>query len=95
MMVTWTLTIIAFVLIFVELGGWTSIPATQNPHAVIGLITTLLAFIQPFMAYFRPHPEAPRRFIFNWAHWTVGKSAHTLGSKSFNRHYCSITDIII
>ena len=95
MMVTWTLTIVAFVLIFVELGGWTSIPATQNPHAVIGLITTLLAFIQPVMAYFRPHPDAPRRFIFNWAHWTVGKSAHTLGSKSFNRHYCSITDVII
>ncbi|EFX80429.1 hypothetical protein DAPPUDRAFT_304120 [Daphnia pulex] len=79
MMVTWTLTMIAFILIFSELGGWTSIPAKQNPHAVIGLITTLLAFIQPIMAYFRPHPDGPRRYIFNWAHWLVGKAAHVLG----------------
>lgn len=77
--ITWALTVIAFIIIFVELGGWTSIPVTSNPHAVIGVITTVLAFIQPFMAYFRPHPEAPRRYIFNWAHWLVGKSAHTLG----------------
>lgn len=80
-MVTWTLTVIAFILIFVELGGWTSIPATQNPHAVIGLITTLLAFIQPFIAYFRPHPDAPKRYLFNWVHWTVGRFSHVLGSK--------------
>lgn len=77
--ITWALTVVAFIIIFVELGGWTSIPVTSNPHAVIGVITTVLAFIQPFMAYFRPHPEAPRRYIFNWAHWLVGKSAHTLG----------------
>ena len=80
MVTTWTLTMIAFIVIFVELKGWTSIPVTQNPHAVIGCITTALAFIQPIMAYFRPHPGTPKRFIFNWAHWLVGNSAHILGS---------------
>jgi len=79
MVTTWTLTMIAFIVIFIELKGWTSIPVTQNPHAVIGCITTALAFIQPIMAYFRPHPGTPKRFIFNWAHWLVGNSAHILG----------------
>ncbi|XP_046657704.1 putative ferric-chelate reductase 1 homolog isoform X2 [Daphnia pulicaria] len=79
MVITWILTVIAFILIFIELGGWTSLPVTTNPHAVIGVVTTVLAFIQPFMAYFRPHPGTPKRFIFNWAHWLVGNSSHILG----------------
>jgi hypothetical protein len=36
------------------------------------------------MAYFRPHPDGPRRYIFNWAHWLVGKAAHVLGGKFSN-----------
>ena len=83
MVITWILTVIAFILIFIELGGWTSLPVTTNPHAVIGVVTTVLAFIQPFMAYFRPHPGTPKRFIFNWAHWLVGNSSHILGSTYF------------
>lgn len=84
MTVTWCLTILAFIIIFAELGGWTSVPTGSNPHALIGLFTTLLAFIQPIMAYFRPHPGTPKRYIFNWAHWFVGNAAHILGSKSDN-----------
>lgn len=80
MVITWALTIVAFVLIFVELGGWTSVPISTNPHSLIGVIVTILAFIQPIMAYFRPHPGTPKRFIFNWAHWLVGNSAHILAS---------------
>ena len=83
MTITWSLTVVAFILIFVELGGWTSLHVTDNPHAVIGVVTTVLAFIQPFMAYFRPHPGTPKRFIFNWAHWLVGNSAHILASMFF------------
>ncbi|KAJ8960122.1 hypothetical protein NQ318_003841 [Aromia moschata] len=36
-------------------------------------------FFQPIGAYFRPHPGTPKRFIFNWAHWLVGNSAHIVG----------------
>lgn len=41
----------------------------------------VLAFIQPFMALVRPLPNAPNRYIFNWAHMLVGYSAHILASK--------------
>ena len=80
MVLTWALTLTAFVLIFVELGGWTSVPIWRNPHSLIGVIVTVLVFIQPIMAQFRPHPGTPKRFIFNWAHWLVGNTAHILAS---------------
>ncbi|KAH0954035.1 hypothetical protein HN011_008237 [Eciton burchellii] len=71
MVLTWSMTIAAFVIIFVELGTWSS----QTIHASVGLATTILCFIQPFMAAMRPHPGAPRRALFNWAHWFVGNVA--------------------
>ncbi|XP_012233897.2 putative ferric-chelate reductase 1 homolog isoform X1 [Linepithema humile] len=71
MLLTWSMTIAAFVIIFVELGTWSS----ETIHASVGLATTILCFIQPFMAAMRPHPGAPRRTLFNWAHWFVGNVA--------------------
>lgn len=71
MLLTWSMTIAAFVLIFVELGTWSS----ETIHASVGVATTILCFIQPFMAAMRPHPGAPRRVLFNWAHWFVGNVA--------------------
>jgi hypothetical protein len=68
-----------FVIIFIELQGWS---AVDNPHAILGCITTGLAFIQPFMAAFRPAPSAPRRPLFNWVHWLVGNLAHIFASKT-------------
>ncbi|XP_046388987.1 putative ferric-chelate reductase 1 homolog [Ischnura elegans] len=75
MILTWGLTIAAFVIIFVEIGEWSSSAGT---HAILGTITTALAFIQPFMAAFRPAPSGKRRPLFNWAHWFVGNAAHIL-----------------
>ncbi|KOC65651.1 Putative ferric-chelate reductase 1 like protein [Habropoda laboriosa] len=75
MILTWSMTIAAFVIIFVELGEWSS----EVIHASLGLATTILAFIQPFMAAARPHPGAPRRPLFNWAHWFVGNAAQICG----------------
>ncbi|XP_012535787.1 putative ferric-chelate reductase 1 homolog [Monomorium pharaonis] len=71
MVLTWSMTLAAFVIIFVELGTWSS----ETIHASVGLATTILCFIQPFMAAMRPHPGAPRRALFNWAHWFVGNVA--------------------
>lgn len=79
MILTWSMTIAAFVIIFVELGEWSS----ETIHASLGLATTILVFIQPFMAAARPHPGAPRRSLFNWVHWFVGNAAHICSSKSF------------
>ncbi|XP_017875392.1 putative ferric-chelate reductase 1 homolog [Ceratina calcarata] len=75
MILTWSMTIAAFVIIFVELGEWSS----EVIHASLGLATTILAFVQPFMAVMRPHPGAPRRPLFNWAHWFVGNAAQICG----------------
>jgi len=80
MVITWSLTVASFVIIFVELDGWTSVPVYKNPHAVIGCFATGLTFIQPFMASLRPDPDSPKRFIFNWTHWLVGNIAHTLAT---------------
>uniref|UniRef100_A0A1B6DIZ9 Ferric-chelate reductase 1 homolog n=1 Tax=Clastoptera arizonana TaxID=38151 RepID=A0A1B6DIZ9_9HEMI len=74
MVLTWVLTVVAFVLIFVEIGDWVS--KNSQTHAILGCITTALCFIQPFMAAFRPHPNTSKRPLFNWAHWLVGNSAH-------------------
>ncbi|XP_002731698.1 ferric-chelate reductase 1-like [Saccoglossus kowalevskii] len=66
-----------FIAIFITVGGWvTSI--LENVHAVIGIIVTALALINPIMALFRPGPGTPNRVIFNWAHWSVGTSGHIL-----------------
>ncbi|XP_065343218.1 putative ferric-chelate reductase 1 homolog [Cloeon dipterum] len=76
MIFTWCLTVAGFVIIFIEIGGWSS---ADNPHAILGCITTGLAFIQPFMAALRPAPNTPRRPLFNWLHWLVGNLAHIFG----------------
>lgn len=76
MLLTWALTIAAFILIFVELKAWSE---ADNPHAILGCVTTGLAFLQPIGAAFRPHPDSRRRPIFNWLHWLVGNIAHILG----------------
>ncbi|KAI9554364.1 hypothetical protein GHT06_019636 [Daphnia sinensis] len=78
MVLAWTLTVIGFIIIFIDVDGWVSEPVSENPHPLIGCITTVLAFIQPFMALMRPLPNAPNRYIFNWAHMLVGYSAHIL-----------------
>lgn len=77
MILTWTLTIAAFVIIFVELEDW----STETIHASFGLATTILCFVQPFMAALRPHPGTPKRTVFNWSHWFVGNAAQICGSK--------------
>lgn len=78
MVLTWALTIAAFVLIFVELKAWSG---ENNPHAILGTVTTILCFLQPIGAYFRPHPGTPKRPIFNWLHWSMGNAAHIIASK--------------
>ncbi|XP_035740364.1 putative ferric-chelate reductase 1 homolog isoform X1 [Vespa mandarinia] len=69
--ITCILTLIAIVVIFVELGTW----STETFHASLGLATTILCFIQPFIAAMRPEPGAPRRQLFNWTHWFIGNAA--------------------
>ncbi|XP_055528537.1 putative ferric-chelate reductase 1 homolog isoform X2 [Wyeomyia smithii] len=73
MVITWLLTIAGFVVIFVDIGGWSQI---DNPHPILGVVTTVLCFLQPIGAFFRPHPGTKRRPLFNWLHWLGGNIAH-------------------
>ncbi|KAH8337747.1 hypothetical protein KR067_001096 [Drosophila pandora] len=74
MVTTWSLTIAAYVLIWVELKR-----AVWHAHSIIGLITVILCFIQPIGALFRPGPNDKKRPYFNWGHWLGGNLAHILG----------------
>lgn len=78
MVLTWALTVAGFIIIFVEIGGWSG---EQNPHAILGTVTTVLCFIQPFGAMLRPAPTHRNRPLFNWLHWLVGNLAHILASE--------------
>ncbi|XP_049298973.1 putative ferric-chelate reductase 1 homolog isoform X2 [Anopheles funestus] len=75
MVVTWALTVAGIVVIFVEIGGWSQV---RNPHAILGIVTTVLCFLQPIGAFFRPHPGSSKRPIFNWLHWLGGNLAHVI-----------------
>ncbi|KAH8285537.1 hypothetical protein KR054_010636 [Drosophila jambulina] len=74
MVTTWSLTIAAYVLIWVELKR-----AVWHAHSIIGLITVILCFLQPIGALFRPGPNDKNRPYFNWGHWLGGNLAHILG----------------
>jgi len=84
MTITVLLTIVGLVLAFVHTGGWQydSTFISNYPHPVLGLVTAILAFIQPIMAFFRPHPQTEWRVWFNWAHFLVGNAAMTLAFAS-------------
>ncbi|XP_046358001.2 putative ferric-chelate reductase 1 homolog isoform X2 [Haliotis rufescens] len=70
----------AFILIFVEVKGWSELgeEASKKAHPILGVIVTVLAVLNPIMALFRPHPNDANRPIFNWAHFGVGTAAHVL-----------------
>ncbi|EDW61852.1 putative ferric-chelate reductase 1 homolog isoform X2 [Drosophila virilis] len=73
MVTTWTLTVVAYILIWVELKR-----AVWHAHSITGLITVILCFLQPIGALFRPGPNDKKRPYFNWGHWLGGNLAHIL-----------------
>lgn len=84
MVTTLVLTLVGFIIIFVEADGYSKISAPMGKaylqsHPVLGIIVTILTVANPIMALFRPGPNDKNRPIFNWAHWAVGMAAHILG----------------
>lgn len=76
MTLTWLLTIVAVTIIFIEVGE-----LKPTVHSILGIITTSLCFIQPFLAFFRPAPVSETRPIFNFVHGSIGKLAQLLACK--------------
>ncbi|CAD5111915.1 DgyrCDS1176 [Dimorphilus gyrociliatus] len=70
-------TITAFIVIFVEVKGFSQ-GSKPIIHAIIGIIVTVLCVLNPIMAVFRPPPKHPKRPIFNWLHFLAGQIAHIL-----------------
>ena len=74
---TWALSLASLILMWVDKGveplSWENVQI--NGHAAVGMAAFVLAFIQPFMAFIRPHPNDSKRWIFNIAHQSVGLSA--------------------
>ncbi|KAK3593609.1 hypothetical protein CHS0354_018708, partial [Potamilus streckersoni] len=71
---------VSFIIIFIHVRGYREIGNTKfkMAHPILGIIIMALTIINPIMALFRPQPGAPRRKIFNFAHWGVGTSSHIL-----------------
>ncbi|KAG8436630.1 hypothetical protein GDO86_007654 [Hymenochirus boettgeri] len=65
LILTVVLTIIAFIMVFVEAAGWSY---DIGAHPILGCIVMILSFLQPFGALLRPDPNHKRRYIFNWVH---------------------------
>lgn len=76
MMLAVAMTIAGLVLIFYRIGQWS---VTENPHPILGIVCSVLGFLQPIMALFRCHPHEDNRYIFNWGHWFNGSVAQIIG----------------
>lgn len=72
---TWVLHIASFITIFVYVNGFTQ---DSNPHAILGIATTVFVFLQPIGGLFRPGPKDKGRKAFNVMHWFGGTAAQIL-----------------
>ncbi|XP_029309279.1 putative ferric-chelate reductase 1 [Cottoperca gobio] len=75
MMLTVTLTIVAFCLPFFYRKGWSK---HAGVHPYLGCSVLTLSLIQPIMAVMRPSADSHRRYIFNWGHWGLGSVTEIL-----------------
>ncbi|NXF89432.1 FRRS1 reductase, partial [Eubucco bourcierii] len=75
MLTTVMLTSASFVLPFIYRGGWSQ---QAGYHPYLGCTLMALTILQPLMAGFRPPHHAPRRWLFNWFHWSTGTTARIL-----------------
>jgi hypothetical protein len=74
MSITWILSMLSALVMFIGVGfGPLELDKIRkNPHAVIGIFTLILTFVQPIMGYLRPDPYSNKRRMFKWIHKSVG-----------------------
>jgi len=78
---TVVLTLAAFIVIVTKVGFFpydAQFYSEHSAHPVIGALCVVCAFVQPMMAFFRPHPGTDKRWLFDWSHWLVGNLAFIL-----------------
>jgi hypothetical protein len=75
------LTIIAFILIFVHVGGYSWMPFLhEKAHPPLGITVTILVILNPLLAVCRCKDKSRKRPIFNWIHWFLGTCAAVLAT---------------
>ncbi|KAK2708879.1 hypothetical protein QYM36_014491, partial [Artemia franciscana] len=75
------LTACSFIIIFIAKGGWVNVEdQLANSHAVLGVIITVLAILQPLGSMLRPAPDHPKRWLFNVIHACTGYLLFILGN---------------
>ncbi|XP_050400921.1 ferric-chelate reductase 1 [Patella vulgata] len=73
------LTVIGFILIFIEADGYSEFPdLPQRAHPILGIIIFICVLINPILALIRPDEENRCRPVFNWFHWAFGTIAFVL-----------------
>lgn len=56
-------------------------PASEEGkrHRRVGIAIIVIGLVQGVIPIFRPHPDSPFRYIFNYIHWYLGRGAVVLG----------------
>lgn len=71
--------LIAFILIFVEAGGYSKVDYFPlDAHPVMGIIIFCCVIINPIIALLRPADDNDCRPCVNWVHWAFGTVAWCL-----------------
>jgi len=73
MTLTVLLTLAAFIIIFIDVNGF-----SNTYHSNLGIAVTSAMILQLFGAIFRPVPNHENRPIFNWLHKAFGNLTHVL-----------------
>lgn len=69
MVTTVMITIVSLIIVMVNRGGWSN---SAGNHAILGIITIILAFLNPIGALFRPDKFSVNRVFFNVIHSSNG-----------------------
>ncbi|ESO81942.1 hypothetical protein LOTGIDRAFT_237231 [Lottia gigantea] len=80
MVLTLVLTSVGFGLIFIQIKDYSEIsgPFYQKAHPILGIIVTILVYINAIMSKFRKPPGTPYRPLFNFGHFFVGTGSYIL-----------------
>jgi hypothetical protein len=82
------LTIVAFLLIlYYEQWQWldyTQVTSVTFAHSICGVAAMGFVPLQIIGSFFRPKPDHPRRFIFNWVHRLFGITTFLLACTPFS-----------
>uniref|UniRef100_A0AC35GLB2 Cytochrome b561 domain-containing protein n=1 Tax=Panagrolaimus sp. PS1159 TaxID=55785 RepID=A0AC35GLB2_9BILA len=77
-----------------KIGGGSKNTSATAYHSICGLLSVIIAWLQPFNALLRCAPSNPNRMYFNWFHrifggigWVLAATAIVLACNNFGKHF--------